>query len=359
MSSTTPTVTARTPRGFTLIELLVVIAIIAILIALLVPAVQKVREAAARSQCQNNLKQIGLGIHGYHDQQRQLPPDRIYNDWPTFQVLILPYLEQGAAYSLWDIRFRTCEQPGTALGVGGPKDPLPRMVPIYYCPSRRTAGTAKLSEATTVTIGSGAVVNMAPAATGDYVSVGGTANNEGSMRVGSAMVSAVDSGGGKLTTRAQVNASGPNTQVLIFTSQTKFASITDGTSNVVFVGEKHIRPNSFQGKNEDRSVFDSGNANNYRRFLGRDYTQATMPPVYDPADPPNPLIVNPLQQANYTDPATGLTVTVGQCFGSAHGNVVQFVFGDGSVRAVRGDIGIEILTYLGVATDGVPLKMDF
>ncbi len=132
-------------RGFTLIELLVVIAIIAILIALLLPAVQAAREAARRTQCRNNLKQIGLALHNYHDVYNALPPSICmtlngseYGEWGP-QARLLPFIEQANLRNLVDFSRTYKVQP----------DVVKTRISVYMCPSEvndRASGADNLQQ---------------------------------------------------------------------------------------------------------------------------------------------------------------------------------------------------------------------
>jgi prepilin-type N-terminal cleavage/methylation domain-containing protein len=306
--------------GFTLIELLVVIAIIAVLIGLLLPAVQKVRDAANRTTCQNNLKQMGLACHGFHDANRFLPPDRIVNTWPTWAVMILPYIEQQAAFSQWDMKKRYARQPFGPPGEDGPydaRDPCTKNIKTYFCPSRRNT-PADFSKNDT-----NANSALRPGGRSDYAANGGSADNseDGAMQSGTATGTRPD---GSVIT-GNFAAAPPDTLVLTWKCPVTLANISDGTSNTLLIGEKHLNPNNIANRNgADRSVF-GPIRNAYRRNAG----------VYDQG---GTIERQPLVSDRNATGAVGSIVDPNERFGSWHAGVCQFVMCDGSVRGLRNDI---------------------
>ena len=288
-------------RGFTLIELLVVIAIIAILIALLVPAVQKVREAAAQTQCQNNLKQIGLAIHAYYDEHKVLPYSRL-DTAETWAVLILPSLEQQNFG--WDFSKNYYNQaPAVRL----------KTVPVYFCPARRTASTEP-SASQSGDVLQGTTNPNTPGALGDYAAC--TGDPSGTIDYTPSMASALTPPG--------LPANGA---FIYKGGRIRLEMITDGLSNTFFVGEKHVPLSAAFGNSPDSSIYNGDNGAAHRE-----------------AGVGAPLAKGP--SAN------------GNLFGSWHPEMCFFLLGDGGVRAVSVSIDLTILGYLANREDGKAFNND-
>jgi len=205
------------PRGFTLVELLVVIAIIGILIALLLPAVQAAREAARRAQCSNNLKQIALAMHNYHDTYKCLPVGSFGCCWGSWLVAILPYIEQQPLYRQYDQNGKW-DIPDSSYRYSGSRN-LPvttTRVSSYTCPSDSPSEADNWSGITShnygVNYGNTGFVNrsyIGPDADAE-ANVNGVLFGQAPFTIGDA------------TKRAQAFS---------------LATITDGTSNTLMVGE--------------------------------------------------------------------------------------------------------------------------
>lgn len=319
---------SRQPRGFTLIELLVVVAIIAVLVALLLPAVQQAREAARRSQCANNLKQIGLAFHNFQEVQGYLPqgardgaktisldtlPAVCCNStevrgW-SWLFHILPYMEQNTIYNLADDN----NYAATTLLVAQ------KMIPSYNCPTRRAP----------IGYGANKIYRY------DY------AGNAGERYfIGANVRTAANDGDNSIKRDVrEIESSGDKTGVVIQTDrQTKLVveKITDGSSNTIMVGEKAmhfdwIAANGGDNENwnnagwdEDVIRFGAGRNEN-----GVVFANSSIP---DSAAPDANLWYNN--------------------FGSAHAAGSNYVMADGSVRVIPYLVDGETFRRLSIRNDG-------
>ena len=277
----------RPHRAFTLIELLVVIAIIAILIGLLVPAVQKVREAAARMQCANNEKQIGIAIHAWHDTYGKIIPGEVPQptgggnytarspSW-AWGTLLLPFIEQDNLYKKFD------SYPPSGVDLTGTK-PLPAM------------GTAQMPE-----LGLQVRTYVCPVGGQGTTTVwyGGVSKYAAHSYVGNRAVM------------------GPDTNLVPYNYT--FNSITDGLSNTIFVGERDFVKNI----GAVMYIYSSSTCS----WEGR--------PIYGiniayPGAPPMPQTTNLASNTNVIERMS---------FTSMHTGGVNFLFGDGSVHFISNSI---------------------
>ena len=270
-------------RAFTLIELLVVIAIIAILLGLLLPAVQKVRESAAKTQCTNNLKQMGLACHNYHDVNNGLPPGYTATaaypstaaGW-SWAAYLLPYIEQDNVYR--QINFN---QPMETQPI------IQTMLKVFICPSDTPPFTPfAVTDATMATICLAAPSSYAASVGSDASEVDDPTGNG----------------------------------VFYRNSKTRLTDITDGTSQTVFIG--------------DRAWADSKGI-----WAGAPNTAITRPGPTNPwpntTGPSQCLILVHNNWINIkTDADGGL-----DDFSSKHTNGANMLFGDGSVRFIRSVTG--------------------
>ncbi len=328
----TPTLPRGFRRGFTLIELLVVIAIIAILIGLLLPAVQKVREAAARMQCSNNLKQVGLALHGYHDANLVLPPGAANDVSPfgtattpqwgsSWKVYILPYMEQGNIYNKWQFYSNSGYVNGNNL-------PVVNQVTIkpYRCPSSPLPDFYAGS-------GNGGPILMMTS----YTGVAGSTLDTPQVNVGCCNGGSGISGGGG---------------VLFANGKVTIAGISDGTSNTIMVGEQsdHIRDANNQPITGGSTAITSQGPHGWTMGINTNSVGAAGDRTFNCST--TRWSIN--QRGLGNNPANGTSENTGQNipFSSGHTGGANMVFGDGSVKFLTSSTALTTLQWMSTRAGG-------
>ena len=357
---------AKRHRGFTLIELLVVIAIIALLVALLLPAVQQAREAARKSACQNNLKQLCLALHNYHDSHKTFPPGQIASLAPngaaslsdaigryvnpvdaqqnssqglgyhgtSWVVHILPYVDESALYNYWNFNWnvRTNGEvgfipPNLGNTIFAPKTDLE----VMYCPSRRTEMKASSVYSSTERVDVSWVKGG-----NDYAAVTGSGksfkdddpNNRQTYWLTPAQLLLQ-------TTTAGLNPMtqhGYNVGMFGVNTATRMGDVSDGTSNVVMVSERRV-------------------------FLN---------PVSQPVGGPNPNLIRSSDGWAWGGPATLCSFQNPPHYNlhfdaadSMHIGIVQVGLADGTVHGVSVNIDLQTWRNMGNMANGVPVETPF